>query len=57
MNNDTRDLVSVFLAIGYAAVLLAIGELYITSRSTELPSISLKQSGSVSRALHAIVAD
>ena len=57
MNDDTRDLVSVFLAIGYAAVLLAIGELYITSRSTELPSISLKQSGSVSRALHAIAAD
>ena len=27
MNDDTRDLVSVFLAIGYAAVLLAIGEL------------------------------
>jgi hypothetical protein len=57
MNGDTRDLVSASLAIGYAAVLLALGELYITSRSTELPAISLKQSGSVSRALHAIAAD
>ena len=57
MNGDTRDLVSASLAIGYAAVLLALGELYITSRSTELPAISLKQSGSVSRTLHAIAAD
>jgi hypothetical protein len=57
MNGDTRDLVSVSLAIGYAAVLLVLGELYNTSRSTELPAISLKQSGSVSQALHAIAAD
>ena len=52
-----RDLVSAILAIGHAAFLLVLGELYITSRSTELPAISLKQSGSVSRALHAIAAD
>jgi hypothetical protein len=57
MNDGVRDLVSAMLAIGYAAVLLAIGELYITSRSTELQAISLKQSGSVSQALHAIAAD
>ena len=57
MNGDTRDLVSAMLAIGYAAFLLMLGELYITSRSTELPAISLKQSGSMSRALHAIAAD
>jgi hypothetical protein len=57
MNDVTRDLVSALLAIGYAAVLLALGELYITSRSTALPALSLKQSGSVSRALHAIAAD
>ena len=57
MNDDARDLVSPILAIGYAAVLLALGELYITSRSTELPAIYLKQSGSVSRAVHAIAAD
>jgi hypothetical protein len=57
MNYGAGDLVSASLAIGYAAVLLVLGELYITSRSTELPAISLKQSGSVSRALHAIAAD
>jgi hypothetical protein len=57
MNGDTRDLVSAMLAIGYAAFLLMLGGLYITSRSTKLPAISLKQSASVSRALHAIAAD
>lgn len=57
MNGDSRDLVSALLAMGYAAVLLALGELYITSRSTELPAISLRQSGSVSQALHSISAD
>ena len=56
MNDVTRDLVSALLAMGYAAVLLALGELYITSR-TELPAISLKQSGPVSRTLHGIAAD
>jgi uncharacterized protein len=56
MNGDTRDLVSALLAMGYAAVLLVLGELYITGRSTDLPAISLKQSGSVSQALHAIAA-
>jgi hypothetical protein len=55
MNYGAGDLVSA--SLGYAAVLLVLGELYITSRSTELPAISLKQSGSVSRALHAIAAD
>ena len=57
MKGDTRDLVSAMVAIGYTAFLLMLGELYITSRSTELPAISLKQSGSMSRALHAIAAD
>jgi hypothetical protein len=57
MNGDSRDLVSALLAMGYAAVLLVLGELYITSRSTELPAMSLKQSGAVSQALHAIAAD
>ena len=60
MNGVTRDLVSAMLAIGYAAFLFMLGELYIGSRSTgstELAAISLKQSGSVSRALHAIAAD
>ena len=55
MNGDFRDLVSALLAIGYAAVLLALGELHITNRSTELPAISFKQSGSV--ALSSILAD
>ena len=32
MNDDARDLVSALLAIAYAAVLLVVGELYITSR-------------------------
>ena len=54
MNDDVRDLVSAMLAIGYAAVLLVVGELYITSRSTELPAISLKQSASVPQAFHAM---
>ena len=40
MNDDVRDLVSAMLAISYAAVLLLLGELYITSRSTEMPAIS-----------------
>jgi hypothetical protein len=57
MNGDSRDLVSALLAMGYAAVLLGLGELYITSRSTELPAISPKQNGSVSQALHSISAD
>jgi hypothetical protein len=57
MNGDFRDLVSALLAIGYAAVLLALGELHITSRSTELPAISFKQTGSVSQALSSILAD
>jgi hypothetical protein len=56
MNDDARDLVSAMLAIGYAAVLLVLGELYITSRSTELPAISIKQSGSMPQAFHAIPA-
>ena len=37
MNDDVRELVNAMLAIAYAAVLLVLGELYITSRSTELP--------------------
>ena len=57
MNGDSRDLVSALLAMGYAAVLLVLGELYITTRSTELPAMSLKQSGTVSQALLAIAAD
>jgi hypothetical protein len=57
MNGDSRDLVSALLAMGYAAVLLVLGELYITTRSTELPTMSLKQSGTVSQASHAIAAD
>jgi hypothetical protein len=57
MNYGAGDLVSASLAIGYAAVLLVLGELYITSRSTELPAISPKQNGSVSQALHSISAD
>jgi hypothetical protein len=54
MNDDVRELVSAMLAIAYAAVLLALGELYITSRSTDLPAISLKQSESVPQAFHAM---
>jgi hypothetical protein len=54
MNDDVRELVSAMLAIAYAAVLLALGELYITSRSTDLPAISLKQSVSVPQAFHAM---
>jgi hypothetical protein len=56
MNDDVRDLVSAMLTIAYAAVLLVIGELYITSRSTELPTISIKQSAPVPQAFHAIPA-
>ena len=51
-----RDLVSAMLAIAYTAVLLVVGELYITSRSTELPAISIKQSASMPQAFHAIPA-
>jgi hypothetical protein len=57
MNDSVRDLVNALLAIGYAAVLLVLGELYITSRSTHWPAVSLKQNGSVSQALHSISAD
>jgi hypothetical protein len=57
MNYGTRDLVSALLAMGYAAILLVLGELYITSRSTELSAIFLKHSVLVSQALHAIAAD
>jgi len=39
MNDDARDLISAMLAIAYAV--LVFGELYITSRSTELPAISI----------------
>ena len=53
MNDDARDLVSAMLAIAYAAVLLVVGELYITSRSTEFPAVSIKQSVSVPQAFHA----
>jgi hypothetical protein len=53
MNDDARDLVSAMLAIAYAAVLLVVGELYIISRSTELPAISIKQRASVPQAFHA----
>jgi hypothetical protein len=53
MNDDVRDLVSAMLAIAYAAVLLVVGELYITSRSTDLPAISIQQSASVPQAFHA----
>jgi hypothetical protein len=58
MNNDAvRDLVSALLAVGYAAVLLVLGELYITSRSTVLPAKPFKHSRSVSQALHGISVD
>jgi hypothetical protein len=57
MNDSVRDLVSAMLAICYAAVLLMLGELYITSRSTDWPAIPFKHSGSVSQALHGISAD
>jgi hypothetical protein len=54
MNDDVRDLVSAMLAIAYAAVLLAVGELYITSRSPQLlPAITAKGSASLPQALHA----
>jgi hypothetical protein len=46
MNDDARDLVSAMLAIAYAAVLLVVGELYITSRSPDLPVISIRHSNS-----------
>jgi hypothetical protein len=57
MNDSVRDLVSALFAIGYAAVLLVLGDLYITSRSTHWPAVSLKQSGAVSQVLHSISAD
>jgi len=56
MNDDVRDLVSAMLAIGYAAVLLLLGELYITSRSTEMPAISIKRSASMPQAFHPVPA-
>jgi hypothetical protein len=52
MNDDARDLVSAMLAIAYAAVLLVVGELYITSRSPDLPTIPTRQSASLPQALH-----
>jgi hypothetical protein len=51
MNDDARDLVSAMLAIAYAAVLLVVGELYITSRSPDLPAISIRHSNSLPQAL------
>ena len=54
MNDDVRDLVSAMLAISYAAVLLLLGELYITSRSTEMPAISIKRSASMPQAFYPI---
>jgi hypothetical protein len=56
MNDGARDLVSAMLTIAYAAVLLVVGELYISSRSTDLPAISIMQSASVPQAFHAIPA-
>ena len=50
--NDARDLVSAMLAIAYAAVLLVVGELYITSRSPDLPTISTRQSALLPQAFH-----
>ena len=41
MNYVTRDLVSALLAIGYAAVLLVLGELYI-DHGLKLPTILVK---------------
>jgi hypothetical protein len=41
MNDSVRDLVSALLAMGYAAVLLVLGELYIDHRS-KLPTILVK---------------
>jgi hypothetical protein len=56
MNDDVSDLVSAMLTLAYTAVLLVVGELYITSRSTELPAISIKQSAPGPQAFHAIPA-
>jgi hypothetical protein len=56
MNDGVRDLVSAMLAIAYTAVLLVVGELYIASRSTELPVISIKRSVSMPQAFHPIPA-
>jgi hypothetical protein len=39
MNEGARNLVSALLAIVYAAVILAVGELYIINRTTKLPTI------------------
>jgi hypothetical protein len=52
MDNDARDLVSAMLAIAYAAVLLVVGELYITNRSPQFPAISTRQSASLPQAFH-----
>ena len=41
MNDGARDLVSAMLAMGYAAVLLVLGELYLDNRS-KLPTILVK---------------
>jgi hypothetical protein len=57
MNDAARDFISAMLAIAYVAVLLVFGELYITSRSTEFPAVSIKQSASVPQAFHPIPAD
>jgi hypothetical protein len=56
MNDNARDLVSAMLAIAYAAVLLVVGELYVTSRSRELPSIYIKQNVLLPQAFHAVPA-
>jgi hypothetical protein len=52
MDSDARNLVSAMLAIAYAAVLLVVGELYITSRSPQFPATSTRQSASLPQAFH-----
>jgi hypothetical protein len=41
MKDEVRELVSALLAIGYAAVILVVGELYI-DRGSKLPTIFVK---------------
>ena len=53
MNDEARDLVSAMLARAYAAVLLVVGELYITRRSPELPAIAaIRHSNSLPQTFH-----
>jgi hypothetical protein len=52
--NDASELVTAMLAIAYAAVMLAAGQLYIESKSTNFSPISVKSVPQLEQAILAV---